>query len=198
MASPPQSGNAAATTQTSAARIIWARLSDASRAALSHRRPWSELFDRSSFAKPDSVGEATNRVRKNWGYFRINYLLFLLVVVGFSLVTHPVSLFVLCVLLGTWMFLYLYRREQLVLFNRPFSEREVLAIMVVLTIVVVFLTNVGSLLISALMVGALLVAVHGAFKVPDDLFLDEQESTGGFLSFLTGPGPAQPSVATLV
>ncbi|KAI5056719.1 hypothetical protein GOP47_0028537 [Adiantum capillus-veneris] len=198
MASLPSSGNVASTTQTSAARVIWSRLSDASRAALSHRRPWSELFDRSSFAKPDSVGEATNRVRKNWGYFRMNYLLFLLAVVGFSLVTHPVSLFMLCILLGAWMFLYLYRTEQLVLFNRPFSEREVLAIMTVLTIVVVFLTNVGSLLISALLVGSLLVAVHGAFKVPDDLFLDEQESTGGLLSFLTGSGPAQPSAATLV
>lgn len=195
---PPASGNLSATAQTSAARVFWARLSDASRVALSQRRPWSELFDRTSFGKPDSVSDATNRVRKNWGYFRVNYLLFLVAVVGFSLVTHPVSLFMLCVLLGAWIFLYLYRTEQLVLFNRPFSEREVLAIMTVLTIVVVFLTNVGSLLISALMVGALLVTLHGAFKIPDDLFLDEQDSAGGLLSFLGGPGSAQPPIANRV
>lgn len=195
----PAAGNlAAAAAPTSAARALWARVSDASRVALSQRRSWSELFDRTSFAKPESVSEATNRVRKNWGYFRMNYLLFLVAVVSFSLVTHPVSLFMLCVLLGAWIFLYLYRTEQLVLFNRPFSEREVLAIMTVLTIVVVFLTNVGSLLISALMVGLLLVAVHGAFKVPDDLFLDEQDTGGGLLSFLGGSGPSQLPVATHV
>nr|GEX44491.1 PRA1 family protein B3-like [Tanacetum cinerariifolium] len=31
------------------------------------------------------------------------------------------------------------------------------------------------------------LCVHGAFKVPEDLFLDEQEPVnGGFLSFLGG------------
>lgn len=195
---PPASGNVPATAQTSAARIFWTRLSDVSRFALSQRRPWSELFDRTSFAKPDSVSDATTRVRKNWGYFRMNYLLFLLLVVGVSLVTHPVSLFMLCVLLGAWIFLYLYRTEQLVLFGRPFSEREVLLIMTGLTIMFVFLTNVGSLLISAVMVGAFVVILHGALKVPDDLFLDEQETAGGLLSFLGVPGSAQPPLANLV
>lgn len=194
MAAAP--GNLAAA-PTPAARAFFARISDVSRAALSQRRPWTELADRTSFAKPASLSDATSRIRKNWTYFRINYLLFLVAVVGFSLVTHPLSLFTLCVLLGAWIFLYLYRTEQLVVFNRAFSEREVLAIMTVLTIVVVFLTNVGSLLISALVVGLLLVAVHGAFKVPDDLFLDEQDSTGGLLSFL-GSGPVQPPLATHV
>ncbi|KAH7281178.1 hypothetical protein KP509_36G034000 [Ceratopteris richardii] len=198
MANPPPSVNLGVSTQNSAARIFWSRLSETSRAALSKRRPWFELLDRSSFAKPESFGEATSRIRKNWGYFRINYVVFLLAVVALSLVLHPISLFLLCVLLGAWMFLYLYRTEQLVLFGRQYSEREVLAIMTVLTIVVVFLTNVGSLLISALMIGAFLVSLHGAFKVPDDLFLDDQESAGGFLSFLSGPGSAQPSVSSLV
>lgn len=75
----------------------------------------------------------------------------------------------------------------MVIFGRTFSDRETLGILVVLTIVVVFLTTVGSLLISALMVGFALVCAHGAFRVPEDLFLDEQEpGNAGFLSFLGG------------
>lgn len=71
--------------------------------------------------------------------------------------------------------------------GRTFSSRETLVLLVFLTVVVVFLTNVGSLMISALLVGLGVLCVHGAFKVPEDLFLDEQELVnGGFLSFLGG------------
>jgi hypothetical protein len=83
----------------------------------------------------------------------------------------------------------------LVILGRTFSERETLGILVVLTIVVIFLTSVGSLLISALMVGFALVCAHGAFRVPDDLFLDDQEpASAGFLSFLGG-GASSAAVA---
>lgn len=65
----------------------------------------------------------------------------------------------------------------------------------VLTIFVVFLTAVGSLLISALMVGLAIVCAHGAFRVPEDLFLDDQEvSSSGFLSFLGGAAAANAAI----
>uniref|UniRef100_A0A2P2NHK7 PRA1 family protein n=1 Tax=Rhizophora mucronata TaxID=61149 RepID=A0A2P2NHK7_RHIMU len=80
------------------------------------------------------------------------------------------------------------------MFGRTFSDRETLGILVVLSVVVVFLTSVGSVLISALMAGVAIVCVHGAFRAPEDLFLDEQEpAVTGFLSFLGG---ATSNVAT--
>ncbi|KAJ7538036.1 hypothetical protein O6H91_11G032200 [Diphasiastrum complanatum] len=105
------------------------------------------------------------------------------------------SLFAIAFLLAAWAFLFVYRSEPLVLFNRTFSEKEVLALMSVITVVVVFLlTDVGSLLMSAVMFGFLIVCAHAAFRVPDDLFLDEQPSSGGFLSFL---GENVPKPATI-
>lgn len=75
----------------------------------------------------------------------------------------------------------------MVIFGRTFADREILGILVVLTVFVVFLTSVGSLLISGLMIGLGIVCVHGAFRMPEDLFLDEQEPlNSGFLSFLGG------------
>ena len=53
------------------------------------------------------------------------------------------------------------------------------------TVIMIFMTNVGSILMTAALIGAALVFAHGAYRVPDDLFLDEQETTGGFLSFLS-------------
>ena len=59
----------------------------------------------------------------------------------------------------------------------------------------------GAVIFYALGLSFLLVALHGVFYTPDDLFLDEpQANNGGFLSLLTGAGgaPTAPSAATAV
>ncbi|KAL9676098.1 hypothetical protein QQ045_004311 [Rhodiola kirilowii] len=182
-------GSQPVSTATPALRAFISRLSDSIRHAFSQRRPWLELVDRNSFSRPDSLSEATSRVRKNYSYFRINYLTLLAAVLALSLISHPFSLLTLLGLLASWLFLYLFRPadQPLVIFGRTFSSRETLGILVVLTIVVIFLTSVGSLLISAILIGMSIVCVHGAFRVPEDLFLDDKEYSGpGLLNFLGG------------
>ncbi|XP_028778824.1 PRA1 family protein B1-like [Neltuma alba] len=202
MASPPtlpisnpqsNSGTTASQSQppiaTPAFRSFISRFSSSVRQGFSQRRPWSELIDRTAMSRPDSLSEAYSRIRKNFSYFRVNYITLLALVLAVSLVSHPLSLLVLFGLLASWAFLYLFRPsdQPLVLFGRTFADREILGILVVLTVFVVFLTSVGSLLISALMVGLAIVCAHGAFRIPEDLFLDDQEPmNSGFLSFLGG------------
>ncbi|XP_043703974.1 PRA1 family protein B3-like [Telopea speciosissima] len=191
---------------TPAFRAFISRFYESVRQGFSQRRPWLELLDRTSFARPDSLTESASRIRKNFSYFRVNYLTLLASVLALSLLSHPFSLFVLLCLLGSWFFLYLFRPSDspLVLFGRTFTDRETLGVLVVVTVVVVFLTSVGSVLISALMVGLGIVCTHGAFRVPEDLFLDEQEPANvGFLSFLGGAASsaaaaAAPAVAARV
>lgn len=48
---------------------------------------------------------------------------------------------------------------------------------------------------SALVVGVAIVAVHGAFRVPEDLFLDEQDSAGASNSLLTFLGATTKNAA---
>ncbi|GMH29106.1 hypothetical protein Nepgr_030949 [Nepenthes gracilis] len=184
---------------TPAFRSFINHLHDQVRNGFAQRRPWAELVDRSAFTKPESLSEAVQRVRKNYSYFRVNYLSFVALVLAFSLLSHPGSLIILLALVAAWIFLYLFRPSDppLVLFGRTFSERETLGILIVFSAIVVFLTSVGSVLISALMVGSAIVCAHGAFRVPEDLFLDEQvpEATG-FLSFLGGTNQNTSAVAT--
>ncbi|KAF2565437.1 hypothetical protein F2Q68_00028197 [Brassica cretica] len=96
------------------------------------------------------------------------------------------------------MFLYLFRSSDrpLVVFGRSFSDRETLLGLVLTTVVVVFMTSVGSLLTSALTVGVAIVCLHGTFRVSDDLFLDEQEpaANAGLLSFIGNSTSAAASV----
>ncbi|CAI0377993.1 unnamed protein product [Linum tenue] len=187
---------------TPAFRNFISRLSSSVRQGFSQRRPWTELIDRSAFARPDSLTEAAARIRKNLSYFKVNYISMLVVVLGFSLLSHPFSLLVLLSLLASWIFLYLFRPsdQPVVILGRTFSERETLGVLLVSTIVVVFLTSVGSLLISALMAGVAIVCVHGAFRVPEDLFLDEPQEPAnvGLLSFLGGAASSAAAAAAPV
>ncbi|GAB4827656.1 PRA1 protein B3 [Ancistrocladus abbreviatus] len=190
---------------TPAFRSFINRLASSVRQGFSQRRPWMELVDRSSFSRPDSLTDAASRVRKNFSYFRVNYVSLIALVLAFSLLSHPFSLLVLLCLLGAWLFLYTFRPsdQPLILLGRTFSDRETLGILVVSTVVVIFLTSVGSLLISALMVGLASVCAHGAFRDPEDLFLDDQEpASAGFLSFIgtaaSSAAAAAPAVAARV
>lgn len=185
-----QSAESQPPVNTPAFRLFITHITDTVKNGLSQRKPWAELADRSAFAKPESVSEAALRVRKNYSYFRINYLAVIGSILAISLLSHPFSLLLLLGLLASWLFLYLFRPSDqlLVIFGRTFSDRETLGILIIFSAFVVFLTSVGSLLISALLVGFAVVCAHGAFRVPEDLFLDEQEPLAptGFLSFLGG------------
>ncbi|XP_039038800.1 PRA1 family protein B1-like [Hibiscus syriacus] len=191
---------------TPAFRTFLSRLKSSIRQGFSQRRPWYELIDRTAMARPDNLTDAYSRIRRNYSYFKFNYMTLLAVVLAFSLLSHPLSLLVLLGLLAAWLFFYLFRPsdQPLVIFGRAFSDRETLAALVVLTLFVVFLTSIGSLLISAILIGVAIVCLHGAFRVPEDLFLDDQEpGNSGFISFLGNAATsaavaAAPAVASRV
>ncbi|WCJ27979.1 prenylated RAB acceptor 1.B4 [Euphorbia peplus] len=203
---PPPTAISSATSQppiaTPAFRAFITQISDFVRNGLSQRRPWSELADRSAFNKPESFSDAAIRVRRNYAYFRVNYLAVIGGILAFSLLTNPLSLLLLFGLLCSWFFLYLFRPsdQPLVLFGRQFSDRETLGLLIVSSLVVIFLTSVGSVLISALMIGSAIVCAHGAFRDPEDLFMEEQEpgQATGLLSFLNFSVPAAPAAGTRV
>ncbi|KAG5552875.1 hypothetical protein RHGRI_010849 [Rhododendron griersonianum] len=160
----------AAPIATPAFRAFISNITDTVRHGFSQRRPWYELVDRSAFSKPDSLSDATHRIRKNYSYFRVNYLS--------------------C----------LAADSPLVILGRAFSDTETLGLLILSSVVVLFLTSVGSVLISALMVGIAIICAHGAFRAPEDLFLDEPEGApaAGFLSFLSGPASNASTVAARV
>ncbi|KAL5202747.1 hypothetical protein ABZP36_013699 [Zizania latifolia] len=181
---------------TPALRLFLSRLSESVRRSLSDRRPWTEMIDRSAFSRPDSLSDATSRLRRNLAYFRVNYAAVVAFALGASLLAHPFSLLILLGLLTGWCFLYLFRGsdQPVVLFGRSFSDRETLLGLVVASFVAFFFTSVASLIISGLLVGGAIVAAHGAFRMPEDLFLDDADAASGnsaaqgLLSFLGASG----------
>lgn len=202
------SNSTAATSQpqfysSPALQAFWARLSGSIRQAFALRRPWLELVDRTAISRPDTLSTAVSRIRKNYTYFRINYLTILGAVQAFSLLTHPFSLLLLLTLLAAWLFLYIFRSsdQPVTIYGRTFTDRETLGLLILFTVIVVFLTSIGSLIMSATLVGVIIVCVHGAFRVPEDLFLDHQDQAVGanvLFPFMSGAASSAAAVAARV
>lgn len=180
-----QGGNGAG---LSALSLVATRLREYAAGLLQQRKPWGEVLDRGSFSKPTNLAEAASRLRKNAAYFRINYLVVILLTVAATFLTHPSSLVVLGGLAASWVYVFALRSSPLVISGRELSERETLLGMSGISFVVVFvLTSVASVLFSALTLASGIIALHGATRVPDDLFLDEgQPGAQSLLSIFTG------------
>ncbi|CAI5483800.1 unnamed protein product [Closterium sp. Yama58-4] len=178
----------------SAVRSLITKVQESYAAATAQQRPWNELIDRSSLAKPESLNDALSRIRKNLGYFRANYLGILIAVVVLSMLWNPTAILWLGLLGSGWVYVFMVRTEPIIVAGRTLNEREKFLGMVVISVVVVFgLTSVGSILMSGVVIGAVAITVHASFRVPDDLFLDDSDSAG-FLSFLGGRPQMPPAL----
>jgi PRA1 family protein 1 len=179
------------------------RFREQGQALIAARRPWAEVFRAPAFNKPLSIGEALSRVRRNAAYFRANYLLAVFAVVAASLLWHPATLFVLLALCAAWFFLYFARPAQggqpLRVFGTEFDDGTVLAALCGVTVIAMLFTNVGWNVIGSVLIGGVLVGVHGALRTTDDLFLTEQEAAGDGLvaASITAAGPILPTYARI-
>ncbi|GFR44124.1 hypothetical protein Agub_g5287 [Astrephomene gubernaculifera] len=168
--------------------VIATRLKDYAANIVKQGKPWSELIDKNALSKPSSFAEATSRLRKNANYFKVNYLIMMVLTTALTFIMHPSSLLVLAMLGASWVYVFCIRTTPLQLGGRTLSEREkLLGMSAVSFVTIFFLTSVGAVFFSALSLSLAVIALHGAFREPDNLFIDEGETQQGFMSIFSAP-----------
>lgn len=90
---------------------------------------------------------------------------------------------VFLILLVAWFFLYFSRNGPLVVFNRTLDDRIVICGLGVVSVVGLVATHVGVNVLVALIVGVVVVGLHGSFRVIEDLYVDQES---GLLSVVGG------------
>lgn len=173
-----------------------AKLKETAATVLKQQKPWSEVFDRTALSKPENMGEALSRLKRNATYFRVNYLIIMLATTALTFVMNPMSLLVLAALLGGWIYVMFLRTSPLEIGGRTLSDREkLLGMSAVSFITIFFLTSVGAVFFSALSFSLAVIAAHGAFREPDNLFVDEgPEQSQSFMGILTGTSSSSANV----
>ncbi|KAL0009845.1 hypothetical protein SO802_004953 [Lithocarpus litseifolius] len=91
------------------------------------RCPWRELVQPFSSTRPYTLGKATAHVKRN---------------LDLSLLGHPISMIVFLAIFVAWSFFYFRRNCPLLLFHITVDDRIILALLSIITIVALVLTDV--------------------------------------------------------
>nr|GMC76348.1 PRA1 family protein G2 [Ipomoea batatas] len=139
-------------------------------------RPWPEFLSTAAFDLPASTSDVWIRLRRNSNYFAVNYSILVSCCAAASLLGTPILLAVVVLLFALWLVLYFFREDPIVVFGRHIGDQLVIAALVIGSALILWITGVLNNLLFGVGVGISLSAIHGIFRNPEGLFLDEDDA----------------------
>ncbi|EGF77358.1 hypothetical protein BATDEDRAFT_14138, partial [Batrachochytrium dendrobatidis JAM81] len=127
-------------------------------------RPWTEFFDRQRISKPNGYSGISQRLSFNLRYFQNNYILIVLLVIAYFLITQPWLLvsvaFLVC---GFKWISSLPTNEPTVIAGKSFTQLQLWGIYAVISLILLFFTGISSTLFWVAFICALVVCGHAGF-----------------------------------
>lgn len=148
-------------------------------------RPWPQFLDLSALSLPISLSESSYRVTQNLRYFLPNYVVLTLIIFLLTLLTRPLSLILFLGISAAWVYLVLARDEPLTVLDYDIDQRFVVGFLAIITLGALFWTHVWMKLFVSLIIGAVIVVVHGVLRAPEDSL--EDSPYGSLLNVVDSP-----------
>jgi hypothetical protein len=132
-------------------------------------KPWSDFFDRNRISKPKDFSDITKRVSHNIVYFQANYLIIVLVLLIYIMITN-LLLLISVVAIGAG-FYYVSKLPS----NEPVSffggmvvadQKKLYIILGILSVILFYLSSGGSALFWIVGVSSTIILIHASLLEP--------------------------------
>jgi len=144
-------------------------------------RPWNSFIDQEKFSKPQTPAQISERLQKNVKFFQSNYLVVVLVLAGYCLITSPMLIIALAAFFGVQFVLGGAQgaQYQQKLFGKELNNTQQSIISGCVSVPLLILAGATSAIFWVFGASVVLVGGHGAFRLPEadpeeaDTFLQE-------------------------
>ncbi|KAL6618349.1 prenylated rab acceptor PRA1 [Neocallimastix californiae] len=132
-------------------------------------KPWSDFFDRTRISKPKDLSEATKRISHNLVYFQANYIIIVLILLVYIMITNLLLLFsVVAIGAGFYYVSKVPPNEPVSFFGGKFvaDQKKLYIILGILSIILLYLSSGGSALFWIIGVSSTIILVHASLLEP--------------------------------
>lgn len=138
-------------------------------------QPWGDFVDTRKFAMPKSLTPAGQRVMKNIEHFRSNYIVVVICVIAFAVVTSPMLLVAVALSAAAAYAAFLrYAETRLTVMGNEMTHTHRVAAVTLLTVLLFWLLGTASIVFWIIGLSLVLVTGHAvSYGIDEELRLTE-------------------------
>ncbi|GMK56779.1 hypothetical protein CspeluHIS016_0306190 [Cutaneotrichosporon spelunceum] len=133
---------------------------------LSGLKPPQEFFDHRQLSRPRDMNDATHRATYNTRHFSGNYLLIVLILAVYALLTNPLLLIVIAFFAGGFALINKFGAEPVSVGNKVITQKTLYIALFVIGIPLLILSNPFSVFLWLVASSAILILAHAVLMEP--------------------------------
>lgn len=144
-------------------------------------RPWQSFLDQDKFSKPSAPNQISERVQKNLKHFQSNYLVVVMILMGYCLITSPMLMVAFGAFFGVQYILNGNQgaQYQQKVFGKELTQTQQTVISACVSVPLFILAGATAAIFWVFGASVILVGAHGSLREPEvdpeeaDTFLQE-------------------------
>ncbi|RGB27433.1 prenylated rab acceptor PRA1 [Rhizophagus diaphanus] len=134
---------------------------------LGNIRPLNEFFDRDRLSKPKGMGDIAQRLSYNLTHFQSNYIIIILGLLIYCMITNPYLLFAIIFIMFGLHFIRKMPPDQPLVFGQyVLTQKQLYTGLIIISIPLLWISSLGSTIFWIVGASGTLILGHAAFLEP--------------------------------